>query len=127
MADTPQIIEAATRLGRLLAEHPAVARYRELLKAVRKDTDAQRLLADYSRHMDAISEKEQAGQPIEVQDKHKLADLQSRVAMHPQLREMQMAQMDYVDLMRKVDEAMASAGEVGETPAGEVGETPAAG
>ncbi len=118
MADTPQIIDVATRLGRLLAEHLAVVRYRELLKAIREDTDAQRLLADYSRQMDAISEKEHAGQPIEVQDKHRLADLQSRVAMHPQLREMQMAQMDYVDLMRKVDEAMASAGDMGGESAG---------
>jgi hypothetical protein len=30
--------------------------------------------------------------------------------MHAVLRDMQMAQMDYVDLMRKVDEAMASGG-----------------
>lgn len=110
MVDTAQILDAATKLGRLLDEHPAMKKYRELLKAIREDNEAQRLLADYSRMMDTIAEKESRGQPIEVEDKRRLSDLQGRVAMHPQLREMQVAQMDYVDLMRKVDEAMASGG-----------------
>jgi len=108
MVDTAQILDAATKLGRLLADHPAMKKYRELLKAIREDTEAQRLLADYSRQMDTIAEKEAKGQPVEVEDKRRLSDLQGRVAMHPQLREMQVAQMDYVDLMRKVDEAMSS-------------------
>ncbi len=108
MADTAQILDVATKLGRLLDEHPAMKKYRGLLKAIREDTEAQRLLADYTRQMDTIAEKESNGQPIEVEDKRRLSDLQGQVAMHPKLREMQVAQMDYIDLMRKVDEAMSS-------------------
>lgn len=111
MTDTSQILDAAAKLGRLISEHPAMKKYRQVLQAVREDTPAQHLLADYSRQMDAIQEKESQGQPIEVEDKRRLSELQGRVAMHPILRDMQMAQMDYVDLMRKVDEAMASGGE----------------
>ncbi len=111
MSDTSQILAAATSLGRMISEHPAMKKYRQVLEAVREDTQAQHLLADYSRQMDLIQEKESQGRPIEVEDKRRLSDLQGRVAMHPVLRDMQMAQMDYVDLMRKVDEAMASGGE----------------
>lgn len=110
MADTAQILEAASQLGRLISEHPAIRRYRDLLTAIREDVEAQRLLADYSRQVDLIGEKESQGRPIEVEDKRRLSDLQGRVAMHPKLREMQVAQMDYVDLMRKVDDAMAGGG-----------------
>lgn len=117
MTDSAQIIDMATKLGRMISEHPAMQKYRELLTAIRKDTEAQRLLADYSRQMDTINEKESQGQPIEVDDKRRLSDLQGRVAMHPKLRDMQMAQMDYVDLMRKVDEAMALGGEGAGEPA----------
>lgn len=110
MTSTTEIVEAATRLGQLISEHPAMVKYREVLSAIREDTEAQRLLADYSRQMDLVAEKETEGKPIEVEDKRKLSDLQGRIAMHAVLREMQMAQMDYVDLMRKVDEAMAAGG-----------------
>lgn len=107
MSDMNQIIEAAKRLGAMIAAHPAVKKYEAVLAAIREDTEAQRLLADYSRHMDLLAEKESQGRPIEVEDKRRLSDLQGRIAMHARLRDMQMAQMDYVDLMRKVDEAMA--------------------
>jgi len=117
MTDTSPILAAASSLGRMISEHPAMKKYRQVLAAVRGDTQAQHLLADYSRQMDVISEKESQGQPIDVEDKRRLSDLQGRVAMHPILRDMQMAQMDYVDLMRKVDEAMASGGEGLDQPA----------
>jgi len=110
MADTNQILNAASQLGRMISEHPAVRKYGEILAAIREDVEAQRLLADYSRHMDLIGEKESQGRPIEVEDKRRLADLQGRVAMNAKLRDMQIAQMDYVDLMRSVDEAMAGGG-----------------
>jgi hypothetical protein len=45
-----------------------------------------------------------------VEDKRQLERLQKAVVMNPTLRELQMVQMDYVDLMRRVDEAMAGAG-----------------
>lgn len=109
MPDTTHILEAARKLGAMIAEHPTVRKYGEILDAIRNDVEAQRLLADYSRQIDLIGEKESQGRPIEVEDKRRLSDLQARVAMHPKLRDMQIAQMDYVDLMRRVDEAMAVA------------------
>jgi len=38
--DTEQLIAEAEKLGQLVAQHPAVARYKEAQKAVESDPDA---------------------------------------------------------------------------------------
>ena len=106
MSDTPTteaVLEAAAQLGKLLAAHPAFAAFNDVMTRLEKDTDAQRLVTDLRRHQQATAEKERAGQPIEVADKHKLRDLQAAAAGNDLLREMQQVEMDYVDLMRQVD------------------------
>lgn len=102
-ATTDAVLAAAAQLGRLLAAHPAYAAFSDVMSRLENDTDAQRLLTDLRRHQQATAEKEQAGQPIEVADKHKLRDLQAQAAGNALLREMQTVEMDYVDLMRQVD------------------------
>ncbi len=107
MASTEQILQAAAELGRLVASHPATAKFEQTVKTLEGDQAAQRTLNDYNRQLALISDKESQGTPIEVDDKRKLASLQDAVAANPTLREFQMAQMDYLDLMRKVDDAIA--------------------
>ena len=109
MADTDAILKAATDLGKLIAAHPTTRKYEDVLKRLDDDTDAQRLMTDLNRHRETLAEKEAAGKPIEVDDKKKMTQLQQDVAMSPILRDLQMAQMDYLDLMRKVDQRMADA------------------
>ena len=41
--DTDQIMQEAEKLGQLVAQHPAVARYKEAQKSVESDPDAGRL------------------------------------------------------------------------------------
>ncbi|MEE9404584.1 MAG: YlbF family regulator [Algisphaera sp.] len=103
ISDT-QVIEAAARLGELLAAHPKVAAFEAIVKKLEADTDAQRLVTDLRRHQQTMAEKDRAGQPIEVSDKHKMRDLQAGAAGNALLREMQTVEMDYVDLMRQVDQ-----------------------
>jgi cell fate (sporulation/competence/biofilm development) regulator YlbF (YheA/YmcA/DUF963 family) len=110
MSDTAAILDAADRLGRLIADHPATQKFDGILKKLKDDTDAQRLLTDLNRHRETLAEKQQAGQPIEVEDKRKMESLQQSVATHELLRDLQMAEMDYVDLMRKVDEKLRALG-----------------
>jgi len=107
MASTEQILQAARELGKLLASHEAAARFEAVIQKLQSDTEAQRLLNDYNRQMTTIAEKEATGKPIEVADKHQLQSLQQQVSANAMLRELQMAQMDYLDLMRRVDEAMS--------------------
>lgn len=107
MASTQEIITAATDLGKLIASHDSAKRFEDVLKKLSQDVDAQRLLNDLNRHATKISQKEMQGQPIEVHEKHEIEKLRQSVARNAVLRDFQVAQMDYVDLMRQVDEAMA--------------------
>jgi len=106
MPTTEQILEAAKDLGKLVSSHDAAQRYEQVVKQLRESTDAQRLLTDYNRHVSAVAEKEAAGKPIEVEEKHKLQSLQEKMIQDPVLRELQVVQMDYLDLMRSVNDAI---------------------
>ncbi|MAE63410.1 MAG: hypothetical protein CMJ18_03990 [Phycisphaeraceae bacterium] len=106
MASTEQIIKAATELGELIADHPAAKKFADAVQRIREDTDAQRVLNDFNRQVRTIQEKEVKGDPIEVSDKRRLEELQDAVIQSRVLRDFQMVQMDYIDLMRRVDEAM---------------------
>ncbi|MEM1099809.1 MAG: YlbF family regulator [Planctomycetota bacterium] len=110
MSDEHTILDAADALGKLLADHPITQKLEGLLKQLDADTDAQRLMNDLNRHNQTLAEKQTKGEPIEVDDKRKLQELQQNVAMNSILRDLQMAQMDYVDLMRKVDERIGGVG-----------------
>jgi len=107
MATTNEILDSARELGKKIATHAVAVKLEGTIGRLQEDREAQRLLADYQRHLTALGEKEAAGKPIEVEDKAKLEKLQNGVVRNPVLREFQMAQMDYVDLMRQVDEAIS--------------------
>lgn len=106
MATTQEILDAAGELGTLVNSHAVAVKFEESVKALREDVEAQRTLTDYQRHLTALAEKNATGKPIEVDDKQKLETLQNKVIQTPVLRDFQMAQMDYLDLMRQVDAAI---------------------
>ena len=118
MATTEEILDAARQLGTLIGSHEAAKKFADVMGRLREDEDAQRLLNDYNRHLNTIAEKESAGSPIEVDDKKKLETFQTQVMTHDLLRDLQMVQMDYVDLMRRVDEAMSDSRPAPATAAG---------
>jgi len=107
MVTTQEIVDAATELGAQVARHEAVVRLETTLKKLKDDVDAQRLFNDYHRHMADVGQKKEQGRPIEVQDKQRLESLQEKMVTNPVLRELQIHQMDYLDLMRRVDDAIA--------------------
>ena len=101
-------MKAAQDLGKLIADHPATEKYEAMVKKLKDDVEAQRVLNDYQRHLATIAEKESQRQPIEVDDKKKVQTLHDQVVSHPLLRDLQIVQMDYLDLIRRVDEAMTA-------------------
>jgi len=117
MATTDELLKDARALGEKIATHDAAKKFEEAVKALRDDADAQRLLNDHNRAIMAVAEKEQKGEPVEVEDKRKLEDLQKKVVSNRTLRQLQMAQMDYVDLMRQVDQAMSGSAAPEDAPA----------
>lgn len=112
MTSTETILQAARDLGKQIAKHDAAVRLEQAMKKLDDNVDAQRLLNDYNRSTQSIAQKETEGKPIEVEDKHKLKQLQDQVMGNALLGQLQMAQMDYLDLMRRVDQAMS--GDVGD-------------
>ena len=106
MATTQDVLDKARELGDLIGEHDAARRLDAAAKALDADREAQRALTDLERHAQALGQKEQAGQPIEVEDKRRLQALQNAVVKSPTLRDFQVAQMDLLDLLRKVDDAI---------------------
>lgn len=109
MATTEDILKRARELGDLIQGHPAAKKLETVLGKLQADLEAQRAMTDYNRLLQTLGEKETAGQPIEVDDKKKLEAAQKAVMRSATLRDFQVAQMDYLDLMRKVDEAIEGA------------------
>lgn len=119
MPTDQDILDLATKLGELLAEHDATKNLASATKAFEADVDSQRAMADYQRFAQSLQEKAQTGGAIEVEDKRKLESLQQAVITNPLLANMQRAEMDYLDLLRKVDGAIvATGGAVTQAPAG---------
>ncbi|WP_432798229.1 YlbF family regulator [Poriferisphaera sp. WC338] len=107
MDTTQQILDEARKLGKLIKEQDAAKKLDQAIEALKGDQDAQRVLNDYNRLAAQIAEKEQANKPIEVEEKYQMQELHKSVIMNKVLQDFQVAQMDYADLMRKVDEAMS--------------------
>jgi len=120
MAGTDEIIKQATALGELITDHPAAKSLESAVSALQSDVESQRAMTDLNRFGATLEEKAAKGQPIEVADKQKLDQFQQAVMLNPLLANFQRAQMDYVDLLRKVDGAITGRGDepVGAAPAG---------
>ncbi|MGB0767499.1 MAG: YlbF family regulator [Phycisphaeraceae bacterium] len=110
MPSEKDILEQAGKLGKLLADHDAAKRLESATKAFENDVDSQRAMADYQRYAQTLQQKAQSGGAIEVEDKRKLETLQQAVVTNPLLANMQRAEMDYLDLLRKVDAAIVGSG-----------------
>ncbi|MEW6249590.1 MAG: YlbF family regulator [Planctomycetota bacterium] len=120
MADTQELLTRAHALGEALAAHPMVQAHFEAQRALQADAAAQQLLRDYQQHLARIRQLEAEQKPIEVADKHKLRDLEQRLAGHATLKALMRSQADYVALWSQVDQAIhapLAALSPGESPA----------
>ena len=104
--DTQQIMDAAEKLSQMVADHPAVARYKSAQKAVTDDPEAGRLLADFDRQIESLSRQEQTGMPITDAQRQQLETLQSRIVSHIKIKNLNLAQVDFVDLLRKINQTI---------------------
>lgn len=102
--DTQQILQAAEKLGQMLKDHPAVERFKSAQKAVADDAEASRLLAEFDRGLEALGRQEQQGRPATDAQKMQLEALQSKIVSHIKIKNLNMAQMEFVDLLRKISQ-----------------------
>ena len=107
-----KILELAKRLGREIAANPIGTRYAEASKKLDKDPDAQKLIKEYEAKAQEIAKKEREQKPVEPEEKHALQEMQTQIAEHDTIKTWMQSQVEYVNLLRKVNEAvMGVAGE----------------
>jgi cell fate (sporulation/competence/biofilm development) regulator YlbF (YheA/YmcA/DUF963 family) len=102
----PQIIDLASQLGKTIAQSPQAARLHAARAAMSKRPDLEQLLKDYRGQADKIAALEQDNKPIEVDDKQRLAALEGKLLAAEEFKQFTIAQMEYVDLMRKVNQEL---------------------
>jgi len=104
--DTDQIMQEAEKLGQLVAQHPAVARYKQAQRAVAEDPEAGRLLADFDRQLETLGRQEQSGMPVTDAQRMQLESLQSRIISHIKIKALNLAQTEFVDLLRRITQTI---------------------
>ena len=104
--DNQQIMQEAEKLGQLVAQHPAVNRYKEAQRAVQNDPEASRMMADFGRQMEMLERQAQAGMDITDAQRMQLEALQGRIVSHLKIKNLNQAQVDFVDLLRKVSQTI---------------------
>lgn len=100
------ILQIAETLGKAIAESPQVQTMKQARDALQKEPDIEQTLKAFHEQADKMNRMEQQNQPIEVEEKRKLRDLQTKLAGSATFKTFTEAQMEYVDLMRKVNETM---------------------
>ena len=103
-ADTQQILAEADKLGQLVSQHPAVEKYKQAQKAVADDPEASRLLADFDKQIEALARQEQSGMHVTDAQRSALEALQSKIVSHLKVKALNLAQVDFMDLLRKVSQ-----------------------
>jgi len=106
MSDTHELLDRARQLGELIAGNERVKAHVEAQRALKHDSEAQRILREYHQQVERIRELEGKRQPVEVADKSKLADLEQQVARNESLKKLMRTQADYVELMHRINQAM---------------------
>jgi cell fate (sporulation/competence/biofilm development) regulator YlbF (YheA/YmcA/DUF963 family) len=104
--DTQQIMDEATKLGDLVATHPAIARFKDAKRAVDQDPDANRLLAEFDRQIEALGRQQQQGLPVTDAQQQALEALQTRIVSHLKIKALNLAQVEFVDILRRITQTI---------------------
>jgi cell fate (sporulation/competence/biofilm development) regulator YlbF (YheA/YmcA/DUF963 family) len=106
MADTQQIMDMAEKLGLELSKHPAVDRFKQAQKTLAEDPGASKLVNDFNRQLVTLARQEESGMPVSDAQRMQLETLQSQLAGHLKVKAMNIAQVEFVDLLRRVNDTI---------------------
>jgi cell fate (sporulation/competence/biofilm development) regulator YlbF (YheA/YmcA/DUF963 family) len=103
-SDVPEILTAAEKLGQLVSQHPVIGRYRDAQRAVSQDAEASRLMTDFGKQIEALARQEQSGMPITDAQRQQLEAIQSRIASNLKVKALNLAEVEFTDLLRRVSQ-----------------------
>lgn len=102
--DTQQLLDEAAKLGQLVAQHPSIAKFKQAQRAIADDADASRLMAEFEKTIETIGRQEQSGLPATDAQRTALESIQSKIISNIKVKALNMAQMEFVDLLRKINQ-----------------------
>jgi cell fate (sporulation/competence/biofilm development) regulator YlbF (YheA/YmcA/DUF963 family) len=100
--EVDEIMKDAEKLGQLVATHPTVAKYKAAQKSLESDPDAKRLMAEFQQAFEQLVRQEQSGMPVSPQQQRQIESLQMKMSSHLKIKAYNLAQVEFVDLLRKV-------------------------
>jgi cell fate (sporulation/competence/biofilm development) regulator YlbF (YheA/YmcA/DUF963 family) len=103
-SDTQTLLDAAKKVADLLADHPAVEKFKQAQKSLQDDPDASRLLQDFNSVLTQIAHNERAGLPPTEEQRKKFEAFQTQIASHLKFKAYSMAEFELTDLLRKVSQ-----------------------
>jgi len=103
------ITALAQKLGAAIAQSPQAVSLRAARKALDAQPDARKLMEDLHKQSEKIVALERQNKPVEVEDKHKLQEINDKLVANEAFKKHMVAQVEYVDLMRKVNQAIGKA------------------
>ena len=101
-----KLIEMAQELGRQIAANERTVLLKKAQKMVDEDREADNLVKEYQQQGQKIQKLEMEQKPIEVADKHALREIEQKISANESLKEMTKRQVEFVDLMRKIKQAI---------------------
>jgi cell fate (sporulation/competence/biofilm development) regulator YlbF (YheA/YmcA/DUF963 family) len=104
--DTQTILDAAEKLSQMVADHPATGKYKAAQKAVADDPEAGRMLADFDRQIETLARQEQQGVPVTDAQRIQLESLQGRIVSNLKVKNLNLAQVEFIDLLRRVNQTI---------------------
>ena len=102
--DTKEIMEMAEKLGQLVGQLPAVEKYRQAQKSLAEDADANRLVNTFNRQLMQLAQQEESGMPVSDAQRMQLEGLQAQLASHLKVKAMNLAQVEFVNIMRQISD-----------------------
>ncbi|MCF7958943.1 MAG: YlbF family regulator [Phycisphaerae bacterium] len=101
-----QILEQAEKLGRMIALNERTAMWKQIQKQVAADPATAAIIQGYQGQYAKLQKLQAENQPIEVEDKHLLQELEQKMMTSESVKELTRRQMEFVELMKKVKEAI---------------------
>ncbi len=103
---TGSSMDLAEKLGEALSQSDQAQALRDAKDSVEDNPELIELMTEYQQHMDKLSQQERMGETVELDDKRRLKDLHDKLVADPAFKKFNEAQMEYVDLMRRINEIL---------------------
>ena len=99
-------MKLAEKLGEALSQSNQAQALRDAKGDVEVNPELIQLMTDYQQQMDKVTQQERMGETIDLDDKRRLKELHDKLVADPAFKKFNEAQMEYVDLMRRINEVL---------------------